>query len=340
MLWRRGLLSGHGLREGFYVQDREATILAVKGVLQPPDRVICVPRYVPDPRGGRGREELRYTKVSASEYKLDSPTHRLYAYSDPFLGVDVMAVPLSSIEKVYDPVERLSALLAGEARSEGERAASELAEKLLEHGAAPRLGVSGSILVGLEMEGSDVDLVVYGVEDGTRVRRALRGLLAEGGIRPLDEAALRKTHEECHSEIPLQDFLRQERKRIMKGVFKSALGERRYFVKCVPTTKDLGEEYGDRRYRERGEGLVEGEVVDDTLSFCTPAVYAVKPSSQQGVMRVISYGGSIAEQASLGDVVKAYGRLEEVKACEAVFNQIVVDRVADLFLVLEEKAPC
>ncbi|MEM2828660.1 MAG: hypothetical protein QXZ14_00185, partial [Candidatus Jordarchaeales archaeon] len=152
--------------EGFFIEDIDGLIFDVKGLLHPPDRVIAYLRYFPDREGERERRGVKYRKVySLAERDTVLKTKKPeYLYFDPVFGIVLEGVPRDRIVKVYDPREKLSQLLGEEERSGLEEAAVHLALEIARKAGIPlsSIGVSGSMLVGLAGEGSDVDLVVFG----------------------------------------------------------------------------------------------------------------------------------------------------------------------------------
>ena len=50
-------------REGDFIETSEGLIFDVKGLVQPPDKVVAYLRYVEDPSGDRKRGRKTYVKV-------------------------------------------------------------------------------------------------------------------------------------------------------------------------------------------------------------------------------------------------------------------------------------
>ncbi|MBS7288766.1 MAG: hypothetical protein KIH01_08530, partial [Candidatus Freyarchaeota archaeon] len=168
--------------EGFFIEDFDGLIFDVKGLLHPPDRVIAYLRYFPDVRGDRKRKGVRYHKAYslAERDAILGAKKPEYLYFDPVFGMFLEGVPRSRIARIYDPRKRLSQLLK-EDKSSLEAAAVYLALEITRRARIPlsSLGISGSMLVDLAKEGSDVDLVVFGEENSRKAYRAVGDLMAE-----------------------------------------------------------------------------------------------------------------------------------------------------------------
>ena len=177
------------LIEGDFVETIEKLIFDVKGLVHPPDRVIAYVRYVPDTRGDRVKSGVKYRKI----YSLAERENFLktnfphYLYRDPVYNALLQAVPLDRILKVYKPSERLKELLKTHELDSVEESALELALSIKEESGIQleSVGVTGSVLVGLHREDSDLDLVVVGEREGRRVYEAMRSLFEKGIVLSL-----------------------------------------------------------------------------------------------------------------------------------------------------------
>jgi predicted nucleotidyltransferase len=308
--------------EGAAVETVTGLIFTVKGVVHPPDRIVAYLRYVPDGRGERLRGRQRYRRVySVAEREETLRALGLsYTVDDPMLGVPVDAVPWDDVTRVYDPRERLRRLrdtgpddaLAGDALA--------LAELLRDAAGVPgmALGLTGSLLFDLHTAESDIDLVVYGDGECRKVHAALTRLLDDSSSvvrRPRGEE-LTAIHEMHREDTPLSaaDFVRLQAGKVNEGRFAG----RPYFVRFVKLPAEVPERYGDPRFAPAGRALVEARVVDDRDALFTPCRYGLRePRFLEGPPRadlgeVVSFRGRFADQAQVGQRVRARGTLERV----------------------------
>ena len=288
--------------EGFYVEIEE-TIMAVKGVLQPPGRVIALPTHI---LLDEGFKRIRSLEESLNYFIQRYPEY--YSWFS-FAGRRLPAPPLDAVDKVYNPlsiehVKRIS--------TEAEELRNILAE---ESGVDESfVGITGSILLGKCSPRSDIDLIVYGIENGRRIYELMRELRRSGDLEPLkDYYELRKSR--LDSSLPLRTWIAVERSKILAGMFSGKV----YTARIVPLPSEYWESL-DQECVEMGSTSFIGEVVDDEYSILTPNRYSVSVERrlfgeiEEGeVVEVFSMRSRFAEMASHGDRVKVVGRLETVK---------------------------
>jgi predicted nucleotidyltransferase len=310
-------------REGDFLETVEGLIFDVKGVCHPPDRVISFVRYIPDVEGERKRDGRSYRKVYelGERFRVLREWFPQYVYFDPIFHRELQGVCHEDIGKVYCPEERLKEILENP-RDETEENVASLVEVL----GIPveRMGVSGSILVGLNMVGSDLDIMVYGEEWCREAYAVLKGLREDGVLHPFDmEGAREKALFRWGSDD--ETLVELERKKVMHGLFEG----REYFFRFLKVEEVP---YGDIVYRPVHKASITAEITDDSESIFTPCGYGVSDCSVTGVTRLVSVRGRFCEQASRGDIVAARGTVEKVEGKEGVFLQLVMqDR--DDFLI-------
>ncbi len=298
--------------EGYYVEV-DGDIYAVKGVLHPPGKIIAIPVYVQmlDGKYHRVRslrEAIRYLEKNKPQYieKLD------------FTGQLTPTIPLRDVQEIYNPLE------FNQADTEAGKDALILKE-MIEHSANIKVGVSGSILLGLDDPSSDIDLVVYGLGSGERFIEALRELRAMNLTKPVNTLDwLIKTR--MDSNTSPEEWLKLESRKLLTGVFKNRL----YTSKIVPLLDEYWESLS-QIVREIGRAKILCRVVDSKLGKTTPNLYYVRvlnlvegDDKARYVSQIISMRSRYAEIASAGDTVVVEGRLEEVRYQDKKIYRIFV----------------
>lgn len=339
--------------EGFAVETHDGLVFTVKGLVHPPDRRIAYVRYVPDPGGDRVRGGRRYRKLRTFAEQLAAleRVRDVYLRRDACAGAVLQSVPAEAAARVHDPRRRLADLAAAGPSGALEEAALRLSLLLAETAAVPAsaLGVTGSLLVGLQTPASDLDLVVYGGEACRAVRAALGGLLdaASGPVRRPGEAGLAAIHAEHRRETPLAaaDFARLQAAKANEGRFEG----REFFVRFVRRADEAGERYGDVTYEPVGAATVEARVRDAGEAIFTPCRYGVEGArlvegaragagAQEAAVRasigelreIVSFRGRFADQARAGERVRARGTLERVAPRRgAPYARLVVGAAGD-----------
>ncbi len=308
--------------EGYLIESVENVIFDVKGLVHPPDKIVAFPRFIPDLEGPRQRGKSRYRKVySLSErFKFIEKTLPKYVVYDPVFGEKLCEVPLGNVKRIYSPVDRLKGLRNRRNLDNLEFAALQCLKILKEAANLPwnKLGVSGSVLVKMHTETSDIDPVVYGVENCWKVHSALQKLLEEGNtpFKPYNLEELKELFDFRSKDtfMNFKDFVVVESRKVFQGKFMGS----DYFIRFVKDWKEVGEKYGDVKYKNCGYVKIEALVVDDSESIFTPCTYeieevkVVEGPKFQPIKEITSFRGRFCEQAKKGETVVAQGKLEHV----------------------------
>ena len=310
------------LIESDYLETPEGLFFAVKGIAQPPDRVLAYLRYAPDPQGERlcrGRPYRRLYHFAEQEQLLRARYAQYLAY-DTVTRLDLQSVPRSSIARAYSARQGLQAIRQHSRRDPVEEDAFLFASQLQKVSGIPwsSLGISGSLLIGLHTPASDLDMTVHGEQDCWTLHLALSALLEEdsGDIRRLDEAGLRALYAErsTDTEMTYGDFIHSERQKVIQGRFR----ERMYFIRFLQKPSEFGEIYGDRQYTPCGRATIEARVMDHRKAIFTPCSYKISEARSIAgeavpeISEIVSFRGRFCEQARAGDVVRASGAIERV----------------------------
>jgi predicted nucleotidyltransferase len=296
--------------EGDYIETVDALFFAVKGLHHPVEGVIATLRYVPDPKGERKREVIRYRRM----YDLDETT-RLLAVEYPGylnrvegLNLVLQTVPLEKIRRVYKPVERLASIME-DPKGEPETTVCKFVEALREASGVPEacFGVSGSLLIGLQRPESDIDLNVYGASEGMMVYETLKRLREElGWVKPYDDSTVQPVLEARWGDtgLGLEPLRGVEKAKMLHGLVCG----RDYFMRLIRDREE------DEASRPMGAVTVRAKVTDAEGAIYTPCLYRVEGAEAQGheVAELLSFRGKFTEMAVEGDVVEAHGTLEVV----------------------------
>ena len=340
-----GTSRGRWSLEGGYVETVEGLIFTVKGLIHPPDKVIAYLRYMPDPCGDRVRGNVRYKRIYEINEQMEiiKSKYPQYSYYDDTWDLEVQAVPLNRISRTYSPDEGLKRIIKGcEPKSDLIEKVRSFAEELSQASGVDVdfMGISGSILLSLHKETSDIDFIVYGSRNCLKARDALRKLLAEGeSFRRLDFKGMRELFDFRSSETPMpyELFIKHEARKVIQGVFKGQV----YFIRFIKDVDEIGESYGDRKIKSMGIARVKAQVVDDSESLFTPCIYGVKclevlegQVKPEMLIEVTSLRGRFAEQAVKGEVVEIRGKLEEVEYKGKRYQRIVLGSSGDYMISL------
>lgn len=310
-------------REGDLIETSDKVIFDVKGLVHPPDKVIAFPRYIPSAESTRRRVGNLYGKVYnlAERFQFLQQNSPRLIVSDPVFGETLCEVPVNAITKHYVPIEKLAKLRKDKKLARLERKAVLLAESLKEAAGIPwsSIGISGSIMAGLCTLKSDIDPVVYGVEDCRKAYSALETLLKNENSRfkAYSRKELRTLFDfrSKDTKMSFEDFVKVETRKAFQGKFEGV----DYFVRFVKDWNETSEKYGDVCYKNSGYAKITATVADDSEALFTPCKYRIENVKVPGgpvlepILEVVSFRGRFCEQAKTCERVIAQGKVEHVK---------------------------
>ncbi len=333
--------------EGYLIESIENVIFDVKGLVHPPNKIVAFPRFIPDLEGSRRRGKIRYRKVYSISDRFSFLEKNLpdYVVYDPVFDEKLCEVPLQKVKKVYSPVQFLKTLRKRRKLNSLEFEALKCLNILKENSNVPwnGLGISGSLLVKMHSETSDIDIIVYGSENCWKVYYALQKLLKEGNTPfkayNLDELKVLYDFRFKDTHMRFEDFVKVESRKVLQGKFMG----RDYFIRFVKNWNEANERYGDIHYRNSGYAKIEAQVVDDSESIFTPCRYKIENAKifegprLEPLKEIVSFRGRFCEQAKKGETVIAQGKIEHVKDFrrDLEYFRLLIGNVPSDFLILK-----
>ena len=334
------------VREADLIKTKDNVIFDVKGLVHPPNKVIAFPRFIPSLEGSRGHRKDLYGKVYSftERFKfLEQKAPNLIVH-DPVFDEILCEVPIDTIKKHYKPIEKLRRLRSSKMLGDLERKAVQLAEALKEaaniHWSS--MGISGSLLVGLHTLKSDIDPVVYGVENCPKAYAALQNLLKDDDshFKPYSRDDLRTLFDFRSKDtiMGFEDFAQVESRKAFQGKFR----ETDYFIRFVKDWSQTDEQYGDVCYKNCGYAKITGTVADDSEALLTPCTYrienaqVVEDSRLQSILEIVSFRGRFCAQAKKGEAIIAQGKVERVtdKRKERKYYRIILGNKPSDYMAL------
>ena len=318
-----------GFRDRDFLQSKERFLFCVIGSIHPADRVISYVKYIPSKSGKWSRGEERFQRIMRYYTMLDlSGTlkflekHPAYLYNSHVMGIRISAVPLNRIAKHFKPEEKLRELYRAEAgRFDAlQRKTLNLTLRISDESDVPLkyFGVTGSILLDMHQEFSDIDLTVYGAENSRLVKDALKQIYSEGkcGISRLSGEEAKKW---CVNKARMYPLTYEEAEKILdrkwnRGMFEGTM----FSIHPVKLEEEIGEKYGDRIFRAEGMIKIKAVVSDSSEADFLPSVYKIEDvrilegSDVSDIREAASYEGLYGGIADEGERIVAYGKLEKV----------------------------
>ncbi len=328
-------------REGDFIETFEGNIFDVKGLVHPFGRIVAFPRYVPDSNGDLKRGPTHYRKVYALSERYTFLEQRFpqYLAYDRVFGEYLCEVPVETVKHHYQPAYRLRKLCYGDDLDQIERQALGFFELLKErvNVSWSQLGISGSILVGMYTQTSDIDPVVYGSATCNKVYSALKSLMDESGnqVNRYSLQGLKELFDFRSKDtvVSFEDFVRTDSRKVLQGKFMG----RDYFIRCVKNWNEIDEQYGAILYRPKGYAKIKAEVVDDSEAIFTPCRYKIdnvkilEGPGVEPIEEIVSFRGRFCEQAKNNETVIAQGKAElmQKKGKRGRYRLLLGNKVSD-----------
>ncbi len=298
-----------------FIRTIEGLYFAVNSYVHPPNKIYAFLRYVPyDLANFKGliREinGKKYIKIPDTEtaYKFLEDNFKKYLFFDENIDVLMHAINKEDVEDVYYPNYKLLEIIDNPKNSLEEKC-RKLALILEDYGVSIySMGVTGSLLIGLSSNNSDIDFVVYG-ENFNKARYALKEAIEDKKINPLSVDFWKKAYEKRikNNELSFKEFIFYEKRKYNRGVIDNTMFDLLY----VREYKDIKEKYGTK-YKNLGFIKIEGEVLDDSFIFDNPAVYKIECYNDDSIKEVVSFTHTYSGQAFKGEKIVVRGKLELV----------------------------
>lgn len=251
------------------------------------DGVRSVLRYVPDPNGSRGTHK-KYRKFDFD----DSFTFMKSAR--PEWVKDVHVVPWERVKHVLAPDRELPAVM------KEHPLVRDIVKTLSTGVKQDKMGVTGSLLAGLQNESSDIDFIVYGNSWFTA-----RDILAQAKLEkdPITEISQEMWHEiynKRRPELSFDEFLIHELRKGNRGMVDGTYFDLLY-------VRDWEDIVPCRRGVDIAPATIEATVTNAEFSFDSPAIYKI---DHPEISYVLSYTHTYAGQALVGERIEARGMVE------------------------------
>lgn len=276
-----------------FIETREGLIFAVVANGLEEDKALCFLRYV--------HTEGRWRKVDTEQANdflgLHYPQYRHFS---TVLDAHLHAVPVADIECHYQPRKVLRGLLEGEASDAVLTDLQHLCGLLSGMGLdLDQVGVTGSLLVGLQNHASDIDLVCYDRSQFHRARNIVQGLIAEDRCQALNDDDWLSAYQRRACDFALDDYIWHEQRKYNKAM----INQRKFDLSLTIAAPDQAEQC----YRKLGQIKIEVEVEDDEYGFDYPARFSLK---HPDIDSIVCFTATYCGQAKAGEWVTVAGQLE------------------------------
>ena len=290
---------------------KEGWIFSVSDYFHPAEGIRSILRYVPDPNGERVSKEDQksYHKLDFNEsFQYLKKSHKEWIF-------EVCLVPRDEIVRVLKPNDAVSDILS---KKHSFPAAFELIHRFKD-ACIPvsSMGISGSILPGLDDDSSDIDFVVYG-NDWFLAKESLKRMketdvskpeTADFKISKLDDAMWHTVYNKRKSPLSFEDFFEHEIRKGNRGMILRNGGQRNVYFDLLFVRSFDQIHFPILRGIDTFKTEIEAIVTDASFSFDNPAIYLIE---HEEIDEIYSYTHTYAGQALEGETVRARGVVEVI----------------------------
>lgn len=338
--------------EGDYIETKNNNLyFDVKGILHPNDRKVCFLRFFPDNDGEREKNGITYKKIYQINTRFDflREFYPAYIFYSKELDIEIQGVKLEDIKTVHTPRVFYKSILEKNNLSGLEKSSLKLCDLFISEGTLSEnsIGITGSTMIGLNTEDSDIDLIIYGTEISIEFQKQLENIFnTSNKCRKynLDEYKAHFKWRFGGSDIKFEDFLQSEQRKKHQGKFNNI----DFFIRYIKSPKDWEGSFYDYRFKNCGRIKLKANIIDSEDSIFTPCTYKIDPFAIietskhlnnvniKEITEIVSFRGRYCEQAREGELVFAEGKLEKVifKNKLEYFRILLTDQTQDKMIII------
>ncbi|UCC20311.1 MAG: hypothetical protein JSV62_03215 [Promethearchaeota archaeon] len=338
--------------EGDYIETKSNNLFFdVKGLLHPNDYFICFLRFFPQSDGDRTKNGLNFKKVYKlnERYTILRSKYPKYLFYSKELDLEVQGVKKKGVKKIYTPRAFYRKLKGRNQLTNSEKRSIDLCRLLISESnlSENSIGITGSMMVGLNTDHSDIDLIIYGTETSLKFQDKIAEIFEKSMKCRKYNLNEFRTHYEWRaggSNIQFEDFLKIEQRKQHQGKFMN----HDFFIRYIKSPNDWGGNFYDYQFKNIGRIKLKAEVLDSKDSIFTPCSYKINPLkildssfelkniTIRDINEVYSYRGRFCEQTKDGEAIFVEGKLERVNYKNQFkhYRILLTDQTKDKMLIL------
>lgn len=277
-----------------FIETAEGLIFAVVEQGLEDGKVLCFLRYVNEAAGWK-----KYQTAAANAYlKHNYPD---YLHYSPVLDAQLHAVAMNRIVRHHQPKQRLQQIMQAGRHDAVEADLFQLCGLFERCGLdLTQVGVTGSILVGVQNQHSDIDLVCYQRAIFHQCRSITGKLIELGQLQSLSEQDWRQSYQRRSCDLSFDDYVWHEQRKCNKAMING----RKFDLSFI----DCGKKSESINYQKHGAVTLQCKVIDDIRAFDYPAEFKI---DHPQISAVVSFTATYTGQAVNGETVEAAGVLEQ-----------------------------
>ncbi|MBR0472347.1 MAG: DNA polymerase subunit beta [Methanosphaera sp.] len=262
----------------YFIKTKDGLFFAVNSYNHPSTHYISFLRYVPCSNGNREINGIKYKKVNSNEaYEYIKENHPDYLFNWNVENKKMMGVPKEDISEIISPIKRLKEIIESDDNNifyDKIRLLSSIFHN--QAGISYEdMGVTGSTIVNLQNNDSDIDFVIFG-QSNHRKAIKLYSKLKDDENSPLDKISGDYWKQVYDIRIKddsmtLEEFQWYEARKNNRGLINGTL-----FAILLTKHPDEVEKYDEVINKPIGKMKIKCTISDDKDSYDSPATFHVK----------------------------------------------------------------
>ncbi len=173
---------------------------AVVNEYQEDKHVLTFLRYMKDSKGMHKLTTKKAEKIIRDSY----PEFQFNSY---YADIVLHGIPINTIKKIYYPEQTVTRLLSMKSPDNKQSDAIGIVKTLLAMGfKKDYIGITGSIMLDIHNENSDVDIIIYGREQFFKIRKYIKNSLDKGDLDSLTQVMWQDTYQRRDCALSFDDF--------------------------------------------------------------------------------------------------------------------------------------
>jgi len=278
-----------------FIETQEGLMFAVVASGLEKGRVLCFLRYA-----DTGTGWVKLSTEQANQFLAAS--HPDYFYYSGQLDAHLHAVPVENITKHHQAKARLQNILSKSPGHAVEADLFHLSGLLREKGLDfSEMGITGSILVGLQNDRSDIDLVCFNRRVFHHCRLIIQDYIRLDRLQPLGESDWQESYQRRSCALSFNEYVWHEQRKFNKALVNG----RKFDLSLVePGTKRQEID----KYQKLESIVLQCQILDDTDAFAYPAEWVL---DHPQIQSVVSFTATYTGQALTRERVEVSGTLEK-----------------------------
>jgi predicted nucleotidyltransferase len=276
-----------------FIQTAQGLLFAVVAEAEQDALIPCYLRYVSNNGVWRKVASAEATQILHSHYPQ-------FLYHSAKMDAHLHGVQPHEVLHHYTPRQRLQSLLDQPASDAVIADFQQLCHALILDGnVLEQLGVTGSLLPGLQNPNSDIDLVCYDRTVFHSLRERVKYLIASQQFQALSADDWLASYQRRDCALSLDEYVWHEQRKFNKAI----INQRKFDLSLVAPTRELA----DKTYHKLGVVQLGTQVLDASYGFDYPAEFKL---ADVVIKSVVSYTATYTGQALAGEQVLIAGWLE------------------------------